>query len=262
MSSSASTSRRLLVGVAVIALGACAGSRTAGVTSTIEPASMVPTTATTVAPTTTSTRPAPSTSTTSTAAPTTTSSTLPALGGGTTRYRVPIGDGVQFSYGRTHHDYPASDIFAGCGAPVVSPVDGTVLEVRGEDRWVASEDNPATRGGRSVTILGNDGVRYYLAHLDLVEPGLRPGTRVAIKAALGTQGNTGRSSMCHTHFAISPPCPGTEWAVRRGVIWPWGYLDAWRKGEQASPVDEVRRWVEEHPLSCLAAMADPQASDA
>src|SRR6185503_8548660 len=33
------------------------------------------------------------------------------------------------SYGRTHHDYPATDIFAPCGTAVRAVTDGVVLEV-------------------------------------------------------------------------------------------------------------------------------------
>ena len=33
------------------------------------------------------------------------------------------------SYGPFHHDYPATDIFGRCGARVVAPADGVVLEV-------------------------------------------------------------------------------------------------------------------------------------
>jgi murein DD-endopeptidase MepM/ murein hydrolase activator NlpD len=163
------------------------------------------------------------------------------------------------SYAREHHDYPAADIFVGCGADVVAPVDGTVLEVRRTDDWDPAEDDPATRGGRSVTLLGLDGVRYYFAHLDDITADLTPGRTVHLGDALGHIGETGRASACHLHFAISPPCPGKEWSVRRGVIEPWDYLDAWRRGEQSSPADATRRWQQDHPNACAIAMADPSA---
>jgi hypothetical protein len=75
-------------------------------------------------------------------------------------------------------------------------------------------------------------------------------------------GETGRTSACHLHFSISPPCPGKEWSVRRGVIWPYRYLDAWRAGDQLSPVDEVNSWLAANPTACDEAMADPNAADA
>ena len=50
--------------------------------------------------------------------------------------------------------------------------------------------------------------------------------------------------------------------MRRGVIAPWSYLDAWRQGEQASPAAEVAAWSQAHPDACQAAMADPNAASA
>ena len=53
-------------------------------------------------------------------------------------------------------------------------------------------------------------------------------------------GKTGNASVCHLHFGISPPCARTgDWWIRRGVIWPWPYLDAWRVGAVRSPATEV-----------------------
>lgn len=162
-------------------------------------------------------------------------------------------------WGLGHSSYPATDVFAACGAEVVAPVDGVITEVRVVDEWDASVDNPATRGGRSVTIIGADGVRYYLSHLDEVDATL--GAVVAAGDRLGTVGITGRTSGCHVHFGISPPCPGKEWSVRRGVVEPARYLDAWRDGQQLSPVAEVSAWAAANPDACMQAMADPNAAD-
>lgn len=179
-----------------------------------------------------------------------------------TPYGLPVADGAAAGWGDTHSTYPATDIFVGCGAALVSPVRGTVLEVRRVDSHDPAVDNPATRGGRSVAILGWDGVRYYLAHFDTIEPDLAPGDVVEIGQTLGTMGDTGRTSACHLHFSISPPCPGKEWSVRRGVVWPYPYLDAWRRGEQLSPVAEVDGWLAANPSACADAMDDPFAPDA
>lgn len=178
------------------------------------------------------------------------------------KYVLPVADADRAGWGDTHSSYPATDIFVGCGATLVSPVDGTVLEVRRVDSYDRSVDNPATRGGRSVSILGDDGVRYYLAHFDTIVDDLDVGDDVRLGATLGTMGDTGRTSACHLHFSISPPCPGKEWSVRRGAVWPYPYLDAWRRGEQRSPVDDVETWAAEHPTACADAMADPYAPDA
>lgn len=203
----------------------------------------------------------------STEAPSITTSTVPATSSTTTAiptttpYVVPVADVVAAGWGNTHSAYAATDIFLGCGSLLVSPVNGILLEVRRVDSWSAEADNPATRGGRSISILGDDGVRYYMAHFDEVEPSLEPGIRVSAGQAVGTMGETGRSSACHLHFSISPPCPGKEWSVRRGVVWPYPYLDAWERGDQLSPAAEVSAWSAANPDACTVAQADPFALD-
>lgn len=172
-----------------------------------------------------------------------------------TEYRLPVADGEAASWGATHAGYPATDVFSSCGATLVAPVSGTVLDLRRTDPWMPAVDDPATRGGKYVSILGFDGVRYYLAHFDTIEPALTAGVDVEVGQVLGTMGDTGRSSACHLHLGISPPCPDVEWQVRRGVVWPHPYLDAWRAGEQLSPAAEIERWVAEHPDACADAAA-------
>jgi murein DD-endopeptidase MepM/ murein hydrolase activator NlpD len=196
-------------------------------------------------------------STTSTTS-TTVAPTLPAPT--TTPYGVPVAS-ASASWGRTHSGYPATDIFVGCGAGIISPVNGVLTEVRRDNHWDPAVDDPATRGGRSIAMIGDDGVRYYFAHFDTIDEALAPGQPVVIGQPLGTMGMTGRASACHLHFGISPPCAGPEWSVRRGVIWPYRYLDAWRNGEQLSPVDEIREWSAANPTACEQAMADPNAGD-
>lgn len=180
-----------------------------------------------------------------------------------TPYVVPVADASGAGWGETHSAYPATDIFnGGCGGTIVSPVNGVLLEVRRVDDYDPAVDNPATRGGRSVSILGDDGVRYYLAHFDLIDEFAESGARVDAGASLGTIGTTGRSSACHVHFGISPPCPEREFSVRRGVVWPSRYLDDWREGGQASPAEEVATFVAEQPDACREAAADPNAAQA
>ncbi len=71
--------------------------------------------------------------------------------------------------------------------------------------------NPGWQVGGDPVV---DGVRYYLAHFDSIEPDLAVGQTVVLGQALGTMGESGRTSACHLHFSISPPCPGQEWSVR------------------------------------------------
>lgn len=152
-----------------------------------------------------------------------------------------------------HHDYPAADIFAssGCGTPVLAATDGIVDGVERSTTYDRSTDDPSARGGNWVSIVGVDGVRYYVAHLDQVDVAIETGATVSAGDLLGTMGSTGRSSACHTHFGLSPSaCPVDAWWVRRGVVWPSSYLDAWRSGEDRSPAGAMMDWLDAHPGAC------------
>lgn len=211
------------------------------------------------APATTSPAPTTSPVVTTTVAPTTTTrvttTTVPLP-----TYTFPF-TGRAVSYGRDHHDYPAIDVF-GCGASVVSPTEGTVQQVRDVDLWDPAVNSWSTRGGKYVSLIGVDGVRYYFAHLDHTV--VVPGQYVDAGDQLGVMGQTGnaRNSACHTHFGLSWPCPGNEWKVRRGEVWPMDYLDAWRDGVQLSPATAVEWTRLANPDACADAMAQPDAADA
>ncbi len=248
----------LAVGVVVASLAAgCAGdgstsASVAPVVPTSDPVGSAPTTiassTTAAAPVTTTTEFVTTTTTEPATTLTTTTTTTPVP-----TYVFPF-IGRDVSYCTTHHDYPAVDVF-GCGAIVVAPTSGTVLEISTEDRWDPAVNDPATRSGLFVSMLGDDGVRYYVAHLAEVLAAVDDA--VAAGTPLGVMGATGnaRNSECHTHLGLSWACPGPEWQVRRGEIWPAPYLDAWRSGDQRSPVDEVDTRRAELPTACAEAMA-------
>jgi murein DD-endopeptidase MepM/ murein hydrolase activator NlpD len=149
-------------------------------------------------------------------------------------------------YAHKHHGYPASDIIADCGLPVVSPVDGVVLELSRVDLWDPKVNDGSTRGGKFVSIKGVDGVRYYGSHMSKVSKAIKPGSQVTAGQKIGEVGRTGRAGACHLHFGISPICAGTgDWWIRRGVVWRWPYLDTWKTKDPAddrSPRREVREW--------------------
>jgi murein DD-endopeptidase MepM/ murein hydrolase activator NlpD len=150
-------------------------------------------------------------------------------------------------YAHTHHDYPATDIITKCGNRVVSATSGVVLTATTVDRWKPSVNAGATRGGLSVSILGDDGVRYYGSHLSVVDSKIKPGVRVTSGQTLGKIGDTGDASACHLHFGISPPCAKVgDWWTQRGTIYPWPYLDAWKKHVNKSPVAAVKAWQAKH----------------
>jgi murein DD-endopeptidase MepM/ murein hydrolase activator NlpD len=148
----------------------------------------------------------------------------------------------QVSYGHFHHDYPATDIFSKRGCGFVAPTSGVVTEVTRTDVWDPKTDKGADRGGRSVAMVGDDGVRYYGSHLLRVEAGIAPGTRVRAGQRLGLIDNSGdaRYVPTHLHFGISWKTPDGVWWVRRGMVYPWPFLDAWRAGRPKSPAAAVR----------------------
>jgi murein DD-endopeptidase MepM/ murein hydrolase activator NlpD len=151
-------------------------------------------------------------------------------------------------YHPTHSKYPGTDIFADCGEPVVATTSGVILEVGLTDRYVKGRPDGPYNGGLFVSLLGDDGVRYYGSHLSEVRSGIRAGVRVEAGRRLGDVGRTGNANnVCHLHYGISPPCAGTgDWKVRRGVVWPAPYLDSWREKGGRSPVAAVRAWNRTH----------------
>ena len=147
-------------------------------------------------------------------------------------------------YAKTHHDYPATDIIAKKGCAFVSPIAGVIDEVVLVDKWSGKTNKGEDRGGLSVSIIGDDGNRYYGSHLSQVETNVVPGVRVATGEKLGEVGATGsaKGTSPHLHFGISYPTEKGIWWVRRGVglengkTSPWKYLQAWQMGKDLKPV--------------------------
>jgi murein DD-endopeptidase MepM/ murein hydrolase activator NlpD len=156
-------------------------------------------------------------------------------------YVFPIIPAGQARFGRYHHDYPATDILAPRGARFVAPTHGRVDEVSRRDRWNPRVNSGEARGGLFVSIIGDDGVRYYGSHLQRVDAGIEPGARVSAGQPLGRIGTSGdaRGTAPHLHFGIScpPSIPRTsrDWQIRRGQISPYPYLTQWRRGRTLRP---------------------------
>lgn len=128
------------------------------------------------------------------------------------RYAFPVAGEV--SYGEYHHDYPATDIFARIGTPVVACVAAVVLRVSRAE---------VGKGGITVTLRGEDGWRYYYAHLSGIAPDVAPGDVIRAGQLLGWSGNSGnaRNTPPHLHFGIS------LYGSTAGEISPYPYLNVW-----------------------------------
>ena len=158
-------------------------------------------------------------------------------------YIYPV-SGCKTTFPWYHHDYPAADIKARLGCAFVAPIGGVVQDVSRKDRWSGKTNLGQDRGGLSVSIIGDDGVRYYGSHLSKVEVGIESGVRVETGQKLGEIGRSGSARGIprpHLHFGISYQTQPGDWEIRRGVIKPWKYLEAWKKGESLSSVKEVAK---------------------
>ncbi len=157
-------------------------------------------------------------------------------------YTFPIA-GCSVKYGKYHHDYPATDIDAKKGCAFVAPMTGVIDEVALVDKWSGKTNKGAERGGLSISIIGDDGNRYYGSHLSKIEANIVPGYKVATGEKLGEIGSTGsaRGTKAHLHFGISYPTEKGVWWIRRGVglekgkTSPWKYLQAWQVGKDLKP---------------------------
>lgn len=156
-------------------------------------------------------------------------------------YVFPV-SGCEVKYGRYHHDYPATDLQAKKGCAFVAPISGVVDEVISKDIWRGKTNLGQDRGGLAVSIIGDDGVRYYGSHLSKIESSTVVGVRVVAGTKLGEIGSTGsaRGTAPHLHFGISWPTEKDIWWVRRGVVYPWKFLDAWKAGKDLSPANSIK----------------------
>ena len=155
-------------------------------------------------------------------------------------YVYPI-EGCKSSYSRAHHNYPATDILAKTGCKFLAPTSGVIDEVSDVDKYSWKNNNGALRGGLSISMIGDDGVRYYGSHFSKIYSKVVPGYRVQageLIALVGTSGDAAGTAP-HVHFGISWPTESGIWWVRRGMVYPWKYLDAWKAGKDLSPAKEV-----------------------
>jgi murein DD-endopeptidase MepM/ murein hydrolase activator NlpD len=164
---------------------------------------------------------------------------------------------VPVHYPKDHVGYPAVDV-EGCYARVLAPTAGVITNLRRLDKWTTEKDSPGTRGGLTITLVGDDRVRYYFSHLGRIK--VVKNQRVSAGDWIGVMGASGnaRVTRCHTHFGMSRICPRAEVYLLQGEIWPQKYLDAWRKGIQLSPTEEKNQLIKQDPRGCIRSRADSQ----
>ena len=168
-------------------------------------------------------------------------------------YTFPV-SGPDVFYPKDHLNYPAADL-TGCRQLVRAPISGVITDVRDTDKWDPAIDDPGTRGGLTITLHGDDLVRYYFSHLGRLIA--KKGQRVESGQKIATVGQSGnaKTTLCHLHFGMSRICPMSEQNLRRGEIWPQPYLDDWRRGLNTSPNREVQRLARANPSAYLVAAA-------
>ncbi len=144
-------------------------------------------------------------------------------------YTFPVEPVKSAFFKKGGHGYPAIDIFAKNGTAFVSPVSGTVEDVRDTDLWEKTRD-PAMKGGLWVSIAGDDGYRYYGSHLSRIADGITAGKKVKPGDLLGYIGASGNAkhTPSHVHFGISLTSRPYSYMVRRGEIEPYFFLNCLR----------------------------------
>ena len=92
--------------------------------------------------------------------------------------------------GRSHE---GQDIFAPKGTPILSATSGYIVKI-GNDNL----------GGRTVSVVGDGGRKYYYAHLDSYARNLEVGDYVTRQTVLGYVGSTGNADGTppHLHFGV------------------------------------------------------------
>jgi hypothetical protein len=153
----------------------------------------------------------------------------------TGKWLSPIAGQSEYSGGswmpntRTHRGrvHPAIDVYADRGTPVVAPVSGKVLKSGWNDK-----------GGNTITILGNDGIKYYFAHMD--QPShVAVGTQLGAGSHIGNVGNTGSAKNTKPHVHLSMTKGGAyvnPKAFLDGSMNASGYFEA--SGTPAMAMDE------------------------
>lgn len=91
------------------------------------------------------------------------------------------------------HLHQGDDVEAPQGAPLVAVVRGVVVNI-----------SSSTLGGNGLWLQGQDGTKYYYAHLSAYAPNLAVGQLVDAGQLVGLVGATGDATGPHLHFEVHP----------------------------------------------------------
>ena len=92
-----------------------------------------------------------------------------------------------------HHDYPAADIAAPSGAPVVALADAVVLSIVDDSRC-----------GIGLILRTEEGLTWVYCHLLQRDPSIVPGSFLEAGRPVGLVGSTGNSTGPHLHLGLKP----------------------------------------------------------
>lgn len=166
-------------------------------------------------------------------------------------YVFPVAGGPKLvSVPRDHHDYPAADIAAPWGAPVLAHADATVLDVF---------TVPESRCGLGVRLLDLSGLTYVYCHLARLEQQLEPGLELAAGEQLGSVGSTGSSTGPHLHFQLEPatayPQEEPWFASFAGIAFRWADEPLEQQTEQTPTAAGVELAVAGRAVATVVAVA-------
>ena len=100
------------------------------------------------------------------------------------------GDGLGAD--RDDHRHQGADVLAAEGTPLVAPIAATVARV----------EYQADGAGHYVVLDGADGRSFFFAHMKAGSITVAEGQALAMGAAIGQVGSSGRSSGPHLHFEV------------------------------------------------------------
>ena len=146
-------------------------------------------------------------------------------------YSFPVGGNYTYKHYPYHHGppsspsfYPAKDIYASVGTHVYATTSGIISNVHKTDQYnCATKTGP--KGGISFLLNGDDGFKYYYAHLSQIY--VNNGQRVSPGYLVGTVGATGNCCGVNPHLHLGLSKGGRI----RGSIDPTAALNYWEACE-------------------------------